>query len=594
MAYETPITIKKAIEHIKKRHYVLPSIQREFVWDTDQIETLFDSLMRDYPISTFLFWKVGKNRIKDFQFYEFIKKYHEKDNRHNRKADLSDDEDIIALLDGQQRMTSIYVALTGSYAKKMPYFRKNSAHAYPEKKLYLNLLKTSDDLEKEYDFKFLTEEEAKPSENSFWFECGKILEFQDISKAMQYMMINGLTDTSRYSQTRTEFALKTLSIFFNVVHEKGTISYYLEEGEELDKVLQIFIRINSGGTKLSYSDLLLSIATAQWNDKDAREVIHEFVDDINQIGDGFAFNKDIVLKSCLVLADFDVKFKVDNFTKDNMTIIESNWDKSSAAMRASIELVAKLGYSRDNLLATNTIIPIAYFIYKNSFELQILHSAQREEDRRAIKEWLARVLLKGTFGGQPDSIYPKMRDLVNENLGRFPLKETIAYYRGRRKSISFTEYDIDNLLDQQYGQANTYCVLTLLYPGLNYNFKYHQDHIHPKSLFTRRNLRRLGFSDERIDGYNAKVNGLSNLQLLLATQNTDKSDKEFSTWLNEMFTGKAERESFLMQNHIAPDQSLAFEDFLEFVDYRRRILKKQLITMLDVVSNTEIEVEAES
>ena len=233
MAYETPITIKKAIEHIKKRHYVLPSIQREFVWDTDQIETLFDSLMRDYPISTFLFWKVGKNRIKDFQFYEFIKKYHEKDNRHNRKADLSDDEDIIALLDGQQRMTSIYVALTGSYAKKMPYFRKNSAHAYPEKKLYLNLLKTSDDLEKEYDFKFLTEEEAKPSENSFWFECGKILEFQDISKAMQYMMINGLTDTSRYSQTRTEFALKTLSIFFNVVHENGTISYYLEEGEEL-------------------------------------------------------------------------------------------------------------------------------------------------------------------------------------------------------------------------------------------------------------------------------------------------------------------------------------------------------------------------
>ena len=507
---------------------------------------------------------------------------------------MSDDEDIIALLDGQQRMTSIYVALTGSYAKKMPYFRKNSAHAYPEKKLYLNLLKTSDDLEKEYDFKFLTEEEAKPSENSFWFECGKILEFQDISKAMQYMMINGLTDTSRYSQTRTEFALKTLSIFFNVVHEKGTISYYLEEGEELDKVLQIFIRINSGGTKLSYSDLLLSIATAQWNDKDAREVIHEFVDDINQIGDGFAFNKDIVLKSCLVLADFDVKFKVDNFTKDNMTIIESNWDKSSAAMRASIELVAKLGYSRDNLLATNTIIPIAYFIYKNSFELQILHSAQREEDRRAIKEWLARVLLKGTFGGQPDSIYPKMRDLVNENLGRFPLKETIAYYRGRRKSISFTEYDIDNLLDQQYGQANTYCVLTLLYPGLNYNFKYHQDHIHPKSLFTRRNLRRLGFSDERIDGYNAKVNGLSNLQLLQATQNTEKSDKEFSTWLNEMFTGKAERESFLMQNHIAPDQSLAFEDFLEFVDYRRRILKKQLITMLDVVSNTEIEVEAES
>ncbi|MDO7576274.1 MAG: DUF262 domain-containing protein, partial [Flavobacteriaceae bacterium] len=76
MAYETPITIKKAIENIKKKNYVLPSIQREFVWDTEQIEKLFDSLMRDYPISTFLFWRVEKTKVKDFQFYEFLKNYH--------------------------------------------------------------------------------------------------------------------------------------------------------------------------------------------------------------------------------------------------------------------------------------------------------------------------------------------------------------------------------------------------------------------------------------------------------------------------------------------------------------------------------------
>ncbi|MFW1118384.1 DUF262 domain-containing protein, partial [Vibrio parahaemolyticus] len=151
MAYETPITIKKAIDNIRKRHYVLPSIQREFVWDTDQIETLFDSLMRDYPISTFLFWKVDKSKIKDFQFYEFLKHYHEKTGRHNTKADLDDGDDIIALLDGQQRMTSMYIALTGSYAKKVPYKRRNNPNAFPKRKLYLNLLKPSDELEVEYD-----------------------------------------------------------------------------------------------------------------------------------------------------------------------------------------------------------------------------------------------------------------------------------------------------------------------------------------------------------------------------------------------------------------------------------------------------------
>jgi len=582
MAYQTPITIKIAIDNIRKRNYLLPSIQREFVWDTDQIETLFDSLMRDYPISTFLFWKVDKNKIKDFQFYEFLNKYHEKDNRHNRKAEPSDDEDIIALLDGQQRMTSMYVALTGTYAKKMPYYRWDSPYAFPEKKLYLNLLKPSDELETEFDFKFLTQTEAEPSEGYYWFECGQILELTDMGKISMFMMKNRLMDTSVYSEKESEFAINTLNEFFNVVHQKGTISYYLEEGEELDKVLQIFIRINSGGTKLSYSDLLLSIATAQWKEKDAREVIHEFVDSINQIGDGFNFNKDIVLKSCLVLADFDVKFKVDNFTKENMIVIEKRWDKISTAMRTSIELVSKLGFSRDNLAATNTIIPIAYFIYKNDFEDSIVHSSHRESDRKAIKEWLARVLLKGTFGGQPDSIYPKMRDLINEHLGKFPLQETIAHYRGGRKSISFSEDDIDNILDLQYGKAKTYCALSLLYPGLNSAYKYHQDHIHPQSVFKTKFLAKQGVEPEDIELYLSEYNKLPNLQLLEATSNIEKSDKPFEEWLNMNYPTHEAKESYLRQNLIAPTQSLELKDFLAFVTARKQYMKEQLIRMLDV------------
>ncbi len=70
-----------------------------------------------------------------------------------------------------------------------------------------------------------------------------------------------------------------------------------------------------------------------------------------------------------------------------------------------------------------------------------------------------------------DAIYPVMRNLVNENLGRFPLKEVIEYYKGKRKSINFTQDDIDNILNYDYGSARTYCALTLLYPALNYSFK---------------------------------------------------------------------------------------------------------------------------
>lgn len=588
MAYETAITIKKALDKIKKRQYVLPSIQREFVWDTNQIEMLFDSLMRDYPISTFLFWRVDKNKIKDFQFYEFLKNYHEKDCKHNVKIELTDEEDIIALLDGQQRLTSLFVALCGTFAKKIPYCGWKNPAAFPKKKLYLNLLKPSDDLEPEFDFKFLTKDEAKHTNEYFWFECGKILEISDMSKTSMFLMKNKLMDTSIYSEKQSEFAINTLNEFFNVIHQKGTISYYLEEGEELDKVLQIFIRINSGGTKLSYSDLLLSIATAQWKEKDAREIIHEFVDEINEIGDGFSFNKDFVLKSCLVLADFrDVKFKVDNFNKENMSIIENNWDKTSSAVRTAIGLVAKFGFNRDNLAATNSIIPIAYFIYKNEFDNKIIHSSAREDDRKLIKEWLARVLLKGTFGGQPDSIYPVMRTLIKDHLGEFPLREIIKHYRGSRKSISFTEDDIESLLDLQYGKAKTHCALTILYSALNHNFKYHQDHIHPKSLFKKKSLKDAGISIEDIDDYQEVMNCLSNLQLLEATTNIEKNNTPFEQWLKEKYSSKEDRNAFLLQNHISVDQSLSINDFLEFMACRRTILEKELRTIFNVTETED-------
>ena len=581
MAYETPITIKKAIDNIKRRQYVLPSIQREFVWDVEQIETLFDSLMRDYPISTFLFWRVDKSKVGYFQFYEFLKNYHERDCRHNRKADLTSDEDVIAILDGQQRMTSLYVALTGTFAKKLPYLRRDSKGAYPEKKLYLNLLKPSDDLEREYDFRFLTATEANETEGFFWFECSQILEITDMGKTSMYLMKNKLMDTSLYSENESEFAINTLNGFFNVIHQKGTISAYLEEGEELDKVLQIFIRINSGGTKLSYSDLLLSIATAQWGEKDAREEIHAFVDKINKIGDGFDFSKDNVLKACLVLENFDVKFKSDNFTKENMARIEKNWERISEAIEISVRLISFFGYCKDNLLSSNIIVPIAHYIYTNKFENEILHSKDRKTDRESIREWLARVTLKGTFSSSTDSIYPVLRDIINSNLGRFPLSEIIEHYKGRSRSLIFSNDDIENLLDLKYGSAKAYAALTLLYPGLNYTYKYHQDHVHPQSAFKAKALKKHAIDEDSVRLFTDRFNLLPNIQLLHGTTNSEKSDKSFGDWLNESYSDQASRNSFLIQNHIQVDQSLSIEDFLTFFDARRATMKNLLIKLLN-------------
>ena len=140
---------------------MLPAIQRDLVWDTSQVERLFDSLMRDYPIGSFLFWNVEKNRSKDFQFYDFIVDYHERDNKRIKKADISGEDDITAILDGQQRLTSLYIGLRGTYAHKLPRKYWNNDAAFPKRRLYLNLFNKSDKMDMEYDFRFLTDKESR-------------------------------------------------------------------------------------------------------------------------------------------------------------------------------------------------------------------------------------------------------------------------------------------------------------------------------------------------------------------------------------------------------------------------------------------------
>jgi uncharacterized protein with ParB-like and HNH nuclease domain len=225
--------------------------------------------MRGYPIGSFLFWKIDKANLAQYQFYEFIRNYHERDETHNPKADVKDVGDITAILDGQQRLTALLIGLKGKYAYKLPRKRWNSDSAFPKRRLCLNLLRSADDSDKEYDFRFLTKAEANETgDYTYWFPVGDVLAFSEPANVNDYLIEKGLL---KKQSVAASFANKSLFNLQKLIHDKEIINYYLEEEESLNKVLNIFIRVNSGGTKLSYSDLLLSIATAQWKQRDARE-----------------------------------------------------------------------------------------------------------------------------------------------------------------------------------------------------------------------------------------------------------------------------------------------------------------------------------
>ncbi len=582
MAFQTPITIKEAIKNIDKKEYYLPAIQREFVWKPEQIEKLFDSLLRGYPINSFLFWKVEKENIQNYKFYEFLRDYHEKESTHNPEANLSGENNIIAILDGQQRLTSLYIALKGTYAYKIPKLRWENPKAFPSRKLYLNLLDKSKDNDLIYNFKFLTDEECKErSDTVFWFPVEEILKMSKQHEVNTYLLKNNLMNGS--DPERSVFANETLFQLYSAINESLIINYYLLQEEDLNKVLDIFVRVNNGGTKLNHSDLLLSMASAQWEELDARKEINKCVDDTNKIGAGFNIDKDFVMRTCLVICEIgDFSFKVENFTAEKMKKIESKWEYIQDSIELSFQLLAQLGYSRDTITSYTAISIIAYYIYKIGMPQTFVTSSNFMEDRKKIQKFLAIVMLKHTFGGQIQKAITNMCAVISDKAPEkhFPLEEIIEKQKGEDKPLTFDDADIANILDYKYGNALTYSILALLYPSLDFKNKFHQDHIHPKSkINSKRKLEKLGLSNDDIDFYLDNYDTISNLQLLEGTINEEKSNEYFDSWFLKNYTTEVDQKDYKTKHYI-PDCSLDIMNFREFITKRNELLTKKLKEIL--------------
>jgi len=580
MAFQTPITIKAALERIQRHEYALPAIQREFVWSTDQVCTLFDSLMRGYPIGPFLFWKVEGSRRRDLVVYDFIREYHELKAPHCPRLDLPRSQPFTAVLDGQQRLTAFNIGLRGSHAEKLPRKWRSNPDAYPRKFLYLNLAARSEesDLKMEYDFRFLTPEEAREADPSraHWFPVNKVLDMEPGPGVFYYIQQAGLADHRD--------AFYTLARLHQVIHEERTINFYEEEAQDLERVLNIFIRVNSAGTVLSYSDILLSIATAQWRDLDARDAIHGLVGDLNEMGQRFAFNKDIVLKAGLVLTDIsDIRFKVVNFNAKNMRTLESNWDGVASALRLAARILADFGFSERNLKADSVLIPIAYYVKRRGLDSTYLTAPRHQEDRGALRRWAIRALLKsGVWGSGLDTLLTALRTAIRENgSDGFPVHVIEREMTKLGKSLRFEEDEVEDLVETPYGNKNIFPILTLLYPGVNTRGEFHEDHIFAKKWFARRQLRRAGVDDSLTDEYRDRMNSLPNLQLLEDRVNTQKADRLPAEWARLQYPDEQARNMYLSSYdmHDLPDD---LTGFLSFYEARRDRMAARLRELLDV------------
>jgi len=411
--------------------------------------------MREYPISTLLVWRTNST----IRRRKFIDNY-----KHTLKLTdyyvPVDDKAKMMILDGQQRLQSLFIGLRGSYEKK---------------ELYLDVLSgdvvAPEDIR--YKFKFL------PSNNAQfpWIKFKEIVfsngQYDEIAEDL-LENIAGKLSKEQKTKVRKNIA-RVVKHFCTdeslVYQELDSIDNPKAYSE--DDVVEIFIRANAGGTKLGKSDLLFSLLTSAWEDADERT--EELLGDLNK--SGYAFTRDFILKSCLSVLGKGARYEVIKFRdgKTREEIIEK-WDSISKAIKDVKDFVYGKTFVRSDkaLPSYLVLIPLIYYRY---------HFPEKWKISQNIDLYILRTLLTGAFSGTPDNLIDKCTRNISEN-SEFNIQEIFGIIRDDGRNL---EISSDTILGQYYGSRDIHLIFNLWYQGFNYIPAYENnlpqiDHIFPQSI----------------------------------------------------------------------------------------------------------------
>ncbi|MCQ2760895.1 DUF262 domain-containing protein [Helicobacter pylori] len=424
--------------------------------------------------------------------------------------------------------------------------RNDNPNAYEEKRLYLNLKHqpNMDNPEDNYRFEF----HAKKPENDkehWWFKVGDILELE--SGVLNYV--------NEHRLEKNELGL--LEKLKDAFHNKQLISFFEETEKNLNKVLNIFIRVNSGGVKLSYSDLLMSILTASFS-SDIREKMNELVDALKD--KGFSnMGQDQVLKTCLLLIGKDTTFELKNFNKKNIKEIEENWEKITKSIYNAAKLLETFGYA-GYLGSAYILSSLAYFYF--------LNSKMNESDKEQALKFVRNAQITSYFTPSTDT---KLNNIAN-SMKDVKTFESFNHNLAKHQTcpLKITNDAIEEMMCSS-SHTLVFPILQILYPNLNCKTTtFHIDHIYPKSKFKKNKK-----LDKDFCG-----NHLYNLQLLEGAENSAKKDKNPEIWLKEEYKDEQAIEEYKKRNYIDPTLELEWENIKEFREKREEAIIKTLKEVL--------------
>jgi uncharacterized protein with ParB-like and HNH nuclease domain len=539
------LTIKQIVRQLNiDSGFWLPNIQRNFIWKEEQIERLFDSLMRDYPIGTLLVWKT-ENKIKHRKFIDI----YETDTSFIKLYVLENDSCKLLVLDGQQRLQSLFIGLCGSYNKKELFFDLLSGEKKPPE-----------------DIRFIFKFKKSHPENT-WVKLKDIVFNDQPSRQNERDIIKKIKEHQDLSDTQENIISDNISLLHNVFRSEERIVY--QEFDSIDRpelysdddVVEIFIRANSGGTPLGKSDLLFSLLTSAWDD--AEEKMELLLEDLNK--EGYRFTRDFVLKTCLTLLDTGASYKIDKFRKSEIKErMISEWVRIEKSIKDVKDFLYGQTYLRSKkaLKSYLTLIPLIYFNfhYPNQWPLV-----------KNISNYVLRTLLAGSFGGSPDILIDNCIKHINET-NDFVTRKIFTVIELSGRSLQISEQD---LLNQSYSKKNDlHLIFNIWYQNANYNPSYQGnelqiDHIFPtsklKEVKIQNNMKMMKYKKDDRDQ-------IANLMLLTRDENGagGKGDKEPQEWFRD-------KDNKYLRNHLIPiDQELwKIENYGSFIKERKKMIIKK-------------------
>ncbi|MBR4558519.1 MAG: DUF262 domain-containing protein [Fibrobacter sp.] len=592
------MSIYEAVKKISHNCLVIPAFQRSYVWTTDQVACLWDSILSDYPISTFLFWKINEEYVAERTvFYQFI---HEAEFRNGRNlSEHTNDAQIVswqnipgldsAVLDGQQRLTSLYITLNGfcSLIKG-----RKAKYAGNDIDLCIQLNKDAlrdendSEVQTKYDIAFYENKNLSPT----LFRIKDIFKsnFQIPSKKREEEIENILQGVPTASR---DYARAVLNKLCEKIYDDDKIIQYQEISDNEDAALDMFIRFNNGGTRLTKSEIGEAMIETFWPEayKYLSQVCYykrnksydKYLD--KTLKSYHNFGLDFIIRLSKVLFEDNINANINSQLARRM---RRNWETIKVALKETEEFLSDIRkiHVEDFNNRWNILIPVIYLIYEHIRPdgENFLIDERYKLHKQSVEAYLSRAILfkyysSGTTG-KLTHLKKQMNAFKQKGLPciTFRMLNEIPELR-------VTDEKIDNLLELQKG--NVVCELALrlisserIDSELSFNseLEYDVDHIHPRKRFEGKAPE--GVRSDLWEKWGRLCEEMPNLSMLNSSENRDvKNDLP----LNEYIQQKSASEQCKYKlHHFIPDTDLNLSNFGTFFEMRKAFLRTELEKLL--------------